>query len=90
MTHTPGPWAVDRFTSKKRGEHYRGIIQESGEFWIANLPAEHEYAEGDANLIAAAPELLAELENLHELISINGFDDHSERVQRLINKARGN
>lgn len=56
--HTPGPWAVDEFTAKVNGRMRRGIIQENGELWIANLPSEVENAEADASLIAAAPELL--------------------------------
>jgi hypothetical protein len=90
MTHTPGPWAVDRRYTK--GEPYRGIIQESREFWIANLPAEHEYAEGDANLIAAAPELLAVLSDLMEDLPITINDATPllyDRAKVIIAKAWG-
>lgn len=76
MTHTPGPWELDE---SLRGNSYTAI---SGEDWIelatvvTRMKSSDEYSpEGLANarLIAAAPELLAALEDMFAL-----FADHAQ------------
>jgi hypothetical protein len=56
MTHTPGPWAYDQESDN------------STDFWVfqANGPARIavEVSERDAALIAAAPDLLAALQEV--------------------------
>jgi hypothetical protein len=63
--HTPGPWTI----SKPMGPGNIGIqskdINAGGNWFVAELPnCPHEEAEGNAELIAAAPELLEAVQNL--------------------------
>lgn len=96
---TPGPWTAKRLVSgsypgfvilwpdtSNSGLHMRRLDSFSGSF-----------SEGDANLIAAAPELLAHLEKIVTL-----FDMHDDcknlpqttecrnKARSLIAKAQGN
>lgn len=63
-THTPGPWVVGEGL---RGYDF-GIVKkiENAEIGIADIPEGVRRGEAEANavLIAAAPELLAELKTL--------------------------
>lgn len=59
--HTPGPWKVSPSTEAD----FLGVYPDTGrsEFPVAKLPEyiKAEIAEANARLIAAAPDLLAEL-----------------------------
>ena len=82
--HTPGPWeAVDSMTI--RGPFEMGNPEKPG-MLIATLPAHRE--DGDARLIAAAPELLDALldavESLeHVQRNMPGTIGHGVRVERI-------
>ena len=65
--HTPGPWAVARYSAKRFGLGQAG----SGAFFMlqcVNDNADDPQAKADARLIAAAPDLLAELRRCVALI----------------------
>jgi len=87
MGHTPGPWTITT-----HGNQY-GIIwgAERGVAVIRDLKGE---TEANANLIAAAPELLEVLENLvrclqhHSGITGLTLDAVIERARRLRQKAK--
>ncbi len=86
MTYTPGPWRVK--WSGKLGAHF--------EVHADALPHRMVTAgvrEEDAHLIAAAPEMLAVLEELEESAAYWGEYDVPlgivERIQEAIRKARG-
>jgi hypothetical protein len=78
--HTPGPWtAVDGY----------GIDSPSGmvvrlEVAEASLMAYVEVSDADASLIAAAPDLLAALEN-----AVRGGPNYHAEARAAIAKARG-
>ncbi len=68
--HTPGPW-----TQEPSEEHSHvkiwGEIPSSGAWLIAEVRADHRFENDQANadLIAAAPDLLAACEALHNALS---------------------
>ena len=93
-THTPGPWAVDRWTSQKHGKDDLTIIQKDGDLWVAGIIDGVEFADGNAALIAAAPELLAiarHFESLADTLESEGFigDGDVIAIRAAIAKARG-
>lgn len=61
MKHTKKPWRISR---NKEGKPVHIMSEGEATGFIAMIPFEHEHAEGNARLIAAAPELLSNLENL--------------------------
>lgn len=70
--HTPGPWT--------QGKHERGTIERRGPDGLLIQVIATVGSEGDARLIAAAPELLegarlllAHLETTSEAVGIGGF-----------------
>jgi hypothetical protein len=78
-THTPGPWA------------YEQEFDNSTDFWVfqANGPARIacEVSERDAALIAAAPELLAALQ---QCLRYGGlYPDLAEHVRTVVDRATG-
>lgn len=85
--HTPGPWTVNgRWVSQ--GEHR--TICNATEMTMKSLvrqAAEYEQACANAQLIAAAPDMLEALEFLLDTWTM---DDHSRQlVNDVIRKARG-
>ena len=73
--HTPGPWAVERVKSEGKlvyariGPLGRGSIAYSGVYGPSKKKSDvltEDEAEANARLIAAAPELLAEIEREYE------------------------
>ena len=68
-THTPGPWAVKTYRYTKRGATYTrpAVIAASGHYITTEINAS-SLAIGEtaanAHLIAAAPELLASLQEI--------------------------
>jgi len=65
-THTPGPWTVAPSSNPKNGSGWRDIHSLGGEFSPAYIGEAMAY---DAQLIAAAPELLAALIELEKLFA---------------------
>lgn len=90
MNHTKGPWRTQIFTSSttliKADGYSKAIAEVRGENMRAN-----------ANLIAAAPEMLEELEQLREalndgVLSTSSKTMNSEmlyNIRKIIKKARG-
>ena len=106
MTHTPSPWFVG-FSPDIDGEsgEYGPDVYDSEVGVFAVIDGEPEtvaqpYLEADACLIAAAPEMLAILEELRESSTCCGtYDlldettwaspDLADRIEAAIRKARG-
>ena len=91
MSHTQGPWKVDKnhkgFVNIRRDvDSYTSDIATVWDFYAENY-------ESNAHLIAAAPELLAVLEELRESASYWSEYDVPlgivERIESAIRKARG-
>ena len=93
--HTPGPWTVD---VHKVGENISALLIESdmtthSNCVLAEVEVENKYAEADAQLIAAAPELLAEVERLRQAFLIAtghvGYGNHlgHNELRRALNSA---
>jgi hypothetical protein len=80
LNHTPGPWHVIKKQSRVGYADYEVAWSEDGE-----LVCDIVYHEGDANLIAAAPDLLALL--IESQNNIGG--DWRERRDAIIRKAMG-
>lgn len=59
--HTPGPWEVRPSSNPASGSKWRDIVSVGTEFKPSYVA---EAIESDARLIAAAPELLAALQEL--------------------------
>lgn len=91
--HTPGPWSVEIDHQTETPEFIRAYHK--GEmFDIASLSDETEDIKANARLIAAAPDLLAALDDL--LSYLEGYDhDYPEaapkfdRARAAIAKAEG-
>lgn len=96
--YTPGPWAI------VCGRHYAHEIQaksKRGKDWIiARITASkvgQDEAEANANLVAAAPELLEAIEEYFEVWANNGkkpgwcnrVDASRARLRAAIAKAKG-
>jgi len=91
MTHTQGPWAISNY--------YAGKASISGKDWggfatvVTRLDGdENEYSEGLANarLIAAAPDMLAALEELRAAVyHKSGIADALAEATAAIAKAKG-
>ena len=83
--HTPGPWHSNDGTLIVAS--YKGVA------WLVAEVTD----ERDANIIAAAPDLLEALEDLHNDIdeyqrinNLDGYDNHCmRRAREVMKKARG-
>ncbi len=62
--HTPGPWRYHI----GRGSKLRFHVQTEGGFQIASTPSAEAFHEANANLIAQAPDLLAQRNALLEAL----------------------
>ena len=95
MGHTPGPWTPHGWGDNDYEIH-------AAEGTVCNVPgfdddtAESDMAEHNARLIAAAPELLAALNQVLDVLtlcmdwqSIPGLEDAVELATEAINKAEG-
>ena len=81
--HTPGPW------NAKITESGAMAIFNTGGIWIAQTLRRQWKTEdaANANLIAAAPELLEALEKL--LAATSGHQEFRDAAYAAINKAKG-
>ena len=74
MKHTPGPWSVNvigQHWNNKSLKHIEVTFGQNGECICDTV-----YNPSDANLIAAAPDLLKELQRLRDyVINVCGVDD---------------
>lgn len=80
MSYTPGPWRVISEEWKSLSIH--GIDDR----FIADVSLHYDTAESNARLIAAAPDLLAALENL---LCEPMAERTVDAAKRAINKAKG-
>jgi hypothetical protein len=82
--HTPGPWCVRDLPTAQR---YIGPSNDGGApsvaFVLSRVNVPNERLDADARLIAAAPDLLAALQGLHDdvadyikLNNLGGYDNH--------------
>lgn len=96
--HTPGPWELSEYRppyDDMGGDHSIGYTDADGVFWeIATLEPWRGSRHADARLIAAAPDMLAALEEIESL----PVDDYGcreippgflDKARAAIAKARG-
>ena len=85
--HTPAPWTID---IHKVGEDTSAIVIESNmtthsNCVLAEVEVENKYAEADAQLIADAPLLLAEVKRLRE--ELDGREAYIKRLSEQLVRA---
>lgn len=97
--HVPGPWIVIPQRGSGEGSYEIGREADREDMFMKTfihilgpsdfIPMEYaEYIEGNANLVAAAPDLLAACEKaLEELIHLTGH--HPIWLKKAIAKAKG-
>lgn len=91
---TPGPWEVDRndVHAGRIATIFHCVNNDWVEVWSPNWPDTEEKQEANANLIAAAPELLEALQSIIDL-QTRGYvvlgDKYSNMALTAINKALG-
>ena len=66
--HTPGPWTRRAPTPSQWPEH--SIVGKAGGYVASVQIRAHNPARGDADLIAAAPDLLAALQQLQAFVGV--------------------
>lgn len=90
--HMPGPWIV---TEEMGSNIIRGAEEERGEagytykwrdYVASTWGGPHE---ANARLIAAAPDLLAELQNALQALEAHGFTQQAAKARAAIAKATG-
>ena len=93
MKHTPPPWEIGPHHKTIRTEGFDRIGKANGGFVICELFGQD--AVGNANLIAAAPELLEDLESRYAQTrcgcghpACNRCEDDRE-TERMLRKAKG-
>ena len=87
--HTPGPWVIDKdshhINIRPEGQGY--LLATIATFWAETEENTHE---ANARLIAAAPDLLAALEQANEMLKyIGGCQDTVDKASKAISKAKG-
>jgi hypothetical protein len=96
LTHTPGPWAVEYGRRAKSGGRTVRVIRPGplgGGALIANGivgGGDAEWIEGNARLIAAAPDLVAALEQAFDELqaAAGGPQDQTEEEAALLAMCR--
>ena len=92
--HTPGPWSVDGIASVKGTSSLDYPITDQRGLCVAHVifnedgGDNREECHADANLIAAAPELLEALERLNLVIGLTPIKGNLEAVQDACDIAR--
>ncbi len=87
MSHTPGPWTAKDQGGGSRGKSLGICISGPNGFPLFFLPRSTPANEGNAPLVAAAPELL---EALKLVVSISDRNTHAwNRAKAVIAKAEG-
>lgn len=88
MSHTPGPWEA---ILHPNGWHVVG--EPKPDSFLPNKRKQIVFVghmrEDDANLIAAAPDLLEAVKNVSVVLSLAGLKADAEMLRQLIDKAEG-
>ncbi len=80
MSHTPGPWTLRPMSMNIDGYGVESLGEEKSVCTGTNAIA-------DAHLIAAAPEMLAALEDIQDFLKQSGY--RTDIVKQAIAKAKG-
>lgn len=90
MAHTPGPWQVSGIRERMAGEQWLTVGPDNYKIayviYSDKTPADHVQSHADARLIAAAPDMLAALE---DIAITDEADWMRERARTAIAKATG-
>ncbi len=94
MSHTPGPWRDDAVTQRQsglmRGPYPQDMLIVGADQTIVGILYDYlDRTSANARLIAAAPELLAELEYAVRLLAPFGETAQVQRMRQVVAKARG-
>ena len=84
--HTPGPWEWDE---NVHGIHITKPRDGTIPLTVARIAGSNDESLANARLIAAAPELLAELEYAVKLLAPFGETAQVQRMRQVVAKARG-
>ena len=94
--HTPGPWKMER---EYKGSHEWEITDHNNKksditaVWIATVwndyPGPDSPADANARLIAAAPQMLEALRDLHDCQNGPPLSRHKEEWEEAMEKTRG-
>ena len=83
--HTPGPWRVGQNCGIVGGKYGSPVCDLPSASMLAGSIAEHT---ANANLIAAAPDLLAALETIAIRANLRDDDDPSRECAHILSVAR--
>lgn len=86
MTHTSGPWSCNTRNGATRGV---SPYIEGGGSTVASVSMERDEWEANALLIAAAPDMLALLEEIVNADLLDPDDDFTRSVEEMLASARG-
>ncbi|MGB1281005.1 MAG: hypothetical protein ACPG5V_13675 [Vibrio cyclitrophicus] len=86
---TKGEWIVDYDNCDYGSGEWYIVGNARVEFSYRATSEEKEEAKANAHLIAAAPEMYSELDELSGIIRRMGVESASDRIDQLLKKARG-
>lgn len=93
MAHTPGPWWVNMFASRRTsGEVENFEILADDEFPICDMVGTGSCTLANAHLIASAPDMLHALEDIASLLDDENYDARNECIaiaRTAIKKTKG-
>ena len=84
MAYTKGPWEIEKFD-----DWDKEILINGTSIIVDHDDVDQEEAVANANLIAAAPELLEALEETRKALIGYEFSDATRMASRAIKKAKG-
>lgn len=88
--HTPGPWHIEiKSPMTVYKEACYAIYGKDGLLPIVTIPITGHETDADADLIAAAPELLEALEEVLDTDSHSGWGEVHHKALQLIKKIKG-
>lgn len=86
--HTPGPWAIRKHEKGFVVYYTDGEIRSNtAQCYDRSVAEEHGTAEANAQLIAAAPELLAALQNIADHLWLEAKGEGKMDTKDLLQKA---
>ena len=87
MSHTPGPWSIDKYDAIVHSEGERVVV--NGVQWTQTSdPALREQYKANQRLVAAAPDLLAALKDMVDIF--DGYQGAQWKYAKsVIAKAEG-